>query len=335
MVGKGEETDSDRRRFSAGALLHPIWLIALVTLVLNDHFLKEAHLLPGWVTGKLSDFAGLIVAPMLLVTVLRVRSRGAIVLAHIAVGTVFSAIQLFPGAADLWTDSLALLGQPFYVWPDPTDLLALPMLFISFRYLGERRNAQVRLRGRRVLAGAVMIAGLLACMGSSPKWIRHPATDRPAFEADVYLHNATGVHLIIDQSLHAPEALDCAAAALDPTGYFTRSEWVDGWGEPSWSNELGWEIPPDMGIPAFEREAWEDAHAVEPCYAVRVTGESTPPVIFFWQAGDVPRHTIVHGDQTQAGAVILELAPLGSAYEYRFAPVDPSTPTIVELPRTP
>ena len=38
-------------------LLHPAFLVALATLVVNDHLLKDAF--PGVVTGKLSDFAGL------------------------------------------------------------------------------------------------------------------------------------------------------------------------------------------------------------------------------------------------------------------------------------
>jgi hypothetical protein len=50
----------------ARALLTPTWLLALVVLALNDHLLKGAGLLPGAVTGKLSDLAGMLVAPVLL-----------------------------------------------------------------------------------------------------------------------------------------------------------------------------------------------------------------------------------------------------------------------------
>ena len=55
------------------ALASPGFVLALVVLVLNDHVLKQAY--PGWVTGKLSDVAGLVVAPLLLavpLTLLRV-----------------------------------------------------------------------------------------------------------------------------------------------------------------------------------------------------------------------------------------------------------------------
>jgi len=48
-------------------LLHPAALAALVALVVNDHALKERF--PGVVTGKVSDLAGMVVAPLVLVTV--------------------------------------------------------------------------------------------------------------------------------------------------------------------------------------------------------------------------------------------------------------------------
>jgi hypothetical protein len=46
-------------------LVHPVAIAALVLLVVNDHLLKGLY--PGWVTGKLSDFAGMVVAPLVLV----------------------------------------------------------------------------------------------------------------------------------------------------------------------------------------------------------------------------------------------------------------------------
>jgi hypothetical protein len=41
------------------------WASALALLLLNDHVLKCSGFLPGAVTGKLSDLAGLVVAPVL------------------------------------------------------------------------------------------------------------------------------------------------------------------------------------------------------------------------------------------------------------------------------
>ena len=52
-----------RLRTARTTLLHPVFWAALTILVLNDHLLKGAGLVPALLTGKLSDFAGLIVAP--------------------------------------------------------------------------------------------------------------------------------------------------------------------------------------------------------------------------------------------------------------------------------
>lgn len=43
-------------------LFHPLFILSLLILLLNDFFLKQAY--PNQFTGKLSDFAGLVVFPM-------------------------------------------------------------------------------------------------------------------------------------------------------------------------------------------------------------------------------------------------------------------------------
>jgi hypothetical protein len=46
----------------ADGLLHPYPLVAILVLIVNDHWLKG--LWPGPVTGKLSDMAGLAFFPL-------------------------------------------------------------------------------------------------------------------------------------------------------------------------------------------------------------------------------------------------------------------------------
>src|SRR5689334_17922691 len=75
-------------------LLSPTFLAAVTVLVANDHWLKGAALLPAWLTGKLSDFAGLVVAPLLAVTLLGARRRGARVACFCAVALSFAALEL-------------------------------------------------------------------------------------------------------------------------------------------------------------------------------------------------------------------------------------------------
>lgn len=48
------------------ALLHPIAVVAIGLLVVNDHWLKQIS--PGFVTGKLSDVAGLTFFPLFLLS---------------------------------------------------------------------------------------------------------------------------------------------------------------------------------------------------------------------------------------------------------------------------
>ncbi|RYZ01918.1 MAG: hypothetical protein EOO73_33665 [Myxococcales bacterium] len=53
------------------------FVAALAVLLANDHWLKGAGLLPGWVTGKLSDCAGMVVAPLLAVALVGARGTRA------------------------------------------------------------------------------------------------------------------------------------------------------------------------------------------------------------------------------------------------------------------
>ncbi len=48
-------------------LTHPITVGCFVLLVLNDHWLKPVH--PGWLSGKLSDVAFMVLAPLWLFAV--------------------------------------------------------------------------------------------------------------------------------------------------------------------------------------------------------------------------------------------------------------------------
>ena len=111
------------------ALGHPAFLVALAVLVLNDHSLKGSGVLPGWFTGKLSDFAGLLVAPAVLIALAGLRSRRSVAWAHAAVGLGLAAIKLFPAAAGFVETTMANTLTPWHIVVDPTDLLALPMLW--------------------------------------------------------------------------------------------------------------------------------------------------------------------------------------------------------------
>lgn len=129
---------------SRGAVLRePLFLFALAVLVLNDHYLKGAGLLPGWLTGKLSDFAGLIVAPLLLVELVRARQRQTRLLCFAAVSIGFAALELSPELARGVEHLARAVHLSWRLWPDRTDLLALSVLPLAWRvsYRAHRNHA--------------------------------------------------------------------------------------------------------------------------------------------------------------------------------------------------
>lgn len=159
---------------ASAPLLHPLALVALVLLVVNDHFLKTNH--PSWLTGKLSDVAFMILAPLWLgaggayLTAPLVRSWRRseqsvapqyapllLLLAILCVGAFFTSMQLsawgdltyrvtlgalqWPArAVAQWIEdeSLPALTQVVHT-PDPTDLLCLPFLWVAWK-LGRPRE---------------------------------------------------------------------------------------------------------------------------------------------------------------------------------------------------
>lgn len=92
---------------------HPVWWCALVVLLLNDHVLKGAGLVPAWLTGKLSDFAGLIVAPILAAALLRATNTTARVRAFALVALPFVLVNTSATAASLVERLTAKLGIPW------------------------------------------------------------------------------------------------------------------------------------------------------------------------------------------------------------------------------
>ena len=112
-------------------LASPGFVLALVVLVLNDHVLKQAY--PGWVTGKLSDVAGLVVAPLLLavpLTLLRVPR--ALLVSMALTGLGFTLTKTSAAGAATTSDLWSLTGIPTHIRADVTDLLALPALYAAW-----------------------------------------------------------------------------------------------------------------------------------------------------------------------------------------------------------
>jgi hypothetical protein len=141
-----------------GEFLHPVTLTAMAVLALNDHVLKGAGILPGWLTGKLSDIAGLIFFPLLATALLDTvlfglerlgavlrkpvsynpeLTRFKLLVSCILTGLAFSAIQLWPPAVELYVALHRIVGVNAAVTADPTDLMALWCLPVAY-FVGER-----------------------------------------------------------------------------------------------------------------------------------------------------------------------------------------------------
>jgi hypothetical protein len=132
------------------ALAHPLALFALALWIVNDQALKRAF--PGVVTGKLSDIAGMIVAPLALAAAIEIAPcmRGSRILPWIAfaiVGACFALTKTWIPANEAFRATLALLRAPVRLaleqvhggsWTeqvvlvrDPTDLIALPFGLVA------------------------------------------------------------------------------------------------------------------------------------------------------------------------------------------------------------
>jgi len=150
-------------------LVHPRMLAAVALLALNDHVLKGSGLLPGWLTGKLSDVAGLFFFPVLLVVVAeaglrRLGSsppRSASAAASVALtGLVFATLKTSPALAAL----ASRLAGPIVC--DPSDLLAVPSLFLGYLHL--TRHVPPRPSPRWAQALTVALAGGSSMATSRP-----------------------------------------------------------------------------------------------------------------------------------------------------------------------
>lgn len=180
------EDGPGRRALPLGELLHPAPLAALALLAANDHLLKGSDLVPAAVTGKLSDFAGLLFFPLLATAALDLLllalgragvpvdfslRRWKLALACGGTAALFVAIKSSAGAAEAVARLLGGIGFPSTITVDRTDLVALPMIALAW-WLGRREIARVplgrievleraRARGRGDTAGG--LADVTAC----------------------------------------------------------------------------------------------------------------------------------------------------------------------------
>jgi len=140
-----------------GEALHPFAIAAAVVLLANDWVLKRSAA-PRWLTGKLSDVAGLVVAPVALTAIAGVvlwvaaragarvvpwLTRRRLAIAIATTGAVFAVVKLSPGAASRIASMWGQLVPDARIVADPLDLLALPALAIAW-WIGQRELRWIR-----------------------------------------------------------------------------------------------------------------------------------------------------------------------------------------------
>lgn len=193
--------DDSRTRDTPPVMLawlgHPVTVLAIVALVVNDHFLKAAY--PGLVTGKLSDLAGLLVAAPLLATVvagLAPRLPGTpVALASLGVtGLVFTLVKATAvgatAASTLWSG----LTGPSVILADRTDLAALPMLGVAgWAWTRARRRPATR-RAVRRFGVLVLLPGAVLAVAATSAPIYPDAVAVTVWRNQIVLGQANAYH---------------------------------------------------------------------------------------------------------------------------------------------
>lgn len=148
-------------------LAHPVSFLSIGLLILNDHVLKIV--VPSWLTGKLSDFAGLFFFPFLLAIIFGIAFRRASPKTIGALAIGITAIWFALIKTTTWGNALTeefvsrLLGVPVQIVLDPTDVIALVVLLPAWR-LWNRAKVE---RPTRLSWIALGVASL-ATMATSP-----------------------------------------------------------------------------------------------------------------------------------------------------------------------
>lgn len=145
-----------RRTVPGDLMLHPVVVASVVLLLANDHVFKLRW--PSVVTGKLSDVAGLAFFPVLLFSfaemwsaVLRRRAPSPSILVGciFVTGIVFASAEVAPsfervleamwGALASPREAISGSSSPVTMVADPSDLVALPALWVAWRVAARRR----------------------------------------------------------------------------------------------------------------------------------------------------------------------------------------------------
>ncbi|MEW9534383.1 hypothetical protein [Microbispora sp. NPDC049125] len=183
-------------RTSIAWLAHPVTAAGVAVLLVNDHVLKR--LWPGPVTGKLSDLAGMLVAPPLLTLLAWILLEGAtgrgvpsprpleggapdpverrVAVAAIALtGALFTLMKTTAAGAEAAARMWGVFTPGSRVVADPTDLIALPVLAIALLTWGRAARRPVRTSTARRVRVLVVVPAAVFAVAATSAYPRSPA----------------------------------------------------------------------------------------------------------------------------------------------------------------
>jgi hypothetical protein len=250
---------------------------ALLALVLNDHWLKGAGLLPGWLTGKLSDFAGLIVAPILLATLARARTLHSRLACWALVAGSFAAIKLLPAAARGVEHFTRWVGFGWRIWSDPSDLIALSVLPLGWWVLRSGVDPARSARYGWWLERLAAMVAMLACV----------ATSRESYVMQTSVAVVNTTHDAVKLQVFRPStALDCDAVVTNPMTSLTAGDFAF---EACFTLEPLEPVPLDLDWSAHGdwKPRKPPAGSDRVCDAVLLRAPGLDDTVLFWN--DVPK----------------------------------------------
>lgn len=288
-----------------------------MVLLANDHLLKGAGVLPGWVTGKLSDLAGYFLFPSLLAVILRVRTRRGLLFCHLAATALLFLTELSPAFCRLIR---AVSGHR--LWPDPTDLVALVSIGLSWRVLARlalQPEPPRVVRDRR--SKALVFIGAVASVATSP---RRPPTEPVSWASptEVFIQNSRSQLLQVRVS--APRTgvvFHCDSVLQSPHTLFSESQFQV-------INHVT--LGPGDALPLNDATSGPEPD----CHVFLLAVEGTPQRLVAWRSGSYSRGDSVElaGGRISIGESGLD-APAGLLWP---APSEPATPPPVAcLPSDP
>lgn len=166
---------------SQSLLLSPLFIIGLFLLLLNDFYLKEA--VPGILTGKLSDFAGLFIFPLFCSAFFP--KRKLTIYVSTALFFIFWKSPFSQFIIDGW-NSFGIFSIGRIV--DFTDLIALAILPFSFLYSSQNYSLffkEFRFKQfARIFVIAISVFAFTATSSLSERYISFPNEYKTSLDKD-------------------------------------------------------------------------------------------------------------------------------------------------------